>query len=271
MKRKYSPILLVGREGEAPGWLLAGLPAGTPVLCASEDMAARRALRRPDVHVAIFDLHEEAAACSVAILEDVPTQFPSVATVGMASRLRVNPEELLRVARAGVHAILFEEDRRFPLLVRSALTAAVTRHRGDRVWGAIAPETPARVRPLVAYGLKNSHQHLSVDVAARALGLHRKTLAERCAVAGAPPPQQVLGWCRLLAAAILLEEDGRAVDHVAFELGFASGAAFRNMLKRYTGLNPGELRARGTVTELARQFRAAMTSSGDQRPIFRVG
>jgi AraC-like DNA-binding protein len=189
----------------------------------------------------------------------------------MASRVRVNPEDLLRVARAGVHAVLFEEDRRFPLLVRSALTAAVTRHRGDRVWGAIAPDTPPRVRPLVAYGLKNSHQHLSVDVAARALGLHRKTLAERCAVAGAPPPQQVLGWCRLLAAAILLEEDGRAVDHVAFELGFASGAAFRNMLKRYTGLNPGELRARGTVTELARQFRTAMTPPSGLPSIVRVG
>lgn len=269
MKRKYSPILLVGREADAPGWLAAGLPAGAPVLCATEEMAARRALRRPDVHVAIFDLHED-VACAAAILEDVPTQFPSVATVCMTSRVRVNPEELLRVARAGVHAVLFEEDRRFPLLVRSALTAAVTRHRSDRVWGAIAPETPARVRPLVAYGLKNSYQHLSVDVAARALGLHRKTLAERCAVAGAPPPQQVLGWCRMLAAAILLEEDGRAVDHVAAELGFASGAAFRNMLKRYTGLNPAELRARGTVTEVARQFRTAMTPASGQPAIYRV-
>jgi AraC-like DNA-binding protein len=221
------------------------------------------------VHVAIFDLHEDASGGG-AILEDVPSQFPSVATIGMASRMRVNPEELLRVARAGVHAVLFEEDRRFPLLVRAAITAAVTRHRGDRVWGAIAPETPARVRPLVAYGLKNSHEHLSVDAAARALGLHRKTLAERCAVAGAPPPQQVLGWCRLLAAAILLEEDGRAVDHVAFELGFASGAAFRNMLKRYTGLNPGELRSRGTVQELARQFRTAMTPPASQPAIVRA-
>ena len=270
MKRIYSPILLVGRDSEAPGWLVAGLPADAPVICATQEAAARRALRRPDVHVAVFDLHEDAAA-SVAILEDVPTQFPSVATVAMASRVRVNPEELLRVARAGVHSVLFEEDRRFPLLVRSALTAAVTRHRGDRVWGAIAPDTPARVRPLVAYGLKNSYQHLSVDVAARALGLHRKTLAERCAIAGAPPPQQVLGWCRMLAAAILLEEDGRAVDHVAFELGFASGAAFRNMLKRYTGLNPGELRERGTVTEVARQFRTAMTPSSGQPGILRIG
>lgn len=269
MKRVYSPILLVGRETVAPGWLVAGLPVGTPVLCATEEAAARRALRRPDVHVAIFDLHED-VTCSVAILEDVPAQFPSVATVAMASRVRINPEELLRVARAGVHSVLFEEDRRFPLLVRSAITAAITRHRGDRVWGAIAPETPARVRPLVAYGLKNSYQHLSVDVAARALGLHRKTLAERCAVAGAPPPQQVLGWCRMLAAAILLEEAGRAVDHVALELGFASGAAFRNMLKRYTGLNPAELRARGTVTEVARQFRSAMTPASGVPAIYRA-
>jgi len=262
--------LLAGRETEAPAWLAAGLPAGAPVVCATDERAARHALRRPDVNVAIFDLHED-SAWSVAILEDVPTQFPSVATVGMASRMHVHPDELLRVARAGVHSVLFEEDRRFPLLVRSALTAAVTRLQSDRVWGAVAPDTPPRVRPLVAYGLKNSHENLTVDLAARALGVHRKTLAERCSVAGSPPPQIVLGWCRLLSAAILLEEKGRAVDHVAHELGFASGAAFRNMLKRYTGLNPGELRSRGTVKELARQFRTAMTPPSGHPALIRVG
>lgn len=69
----------------------------------------------------------------------------------------------------------------------------------------------------------------------------------------------MLGWCRLLAAAVLLEDRGRPVDHIALELDFPSGAAFRNMLKRYTGLSPAELRARGTLTEMSRQFRKAVT------------
>ncbi len=270
VKRVYSPILLIGRETAAPDWLRAGTPEGTPVLCASEEGAARAALSRPDVHLAIFELQSD-SDCAAKLLEDAQAFFASVATIGVVSRLRVNPDELLQTARSGVHAILFEEDRRFPLLVRRALTAAAMRHRGDHIWGAIAPMTPARVRPLVAYGLKNAHQQLTVDSAARALGLHRKTLAERCSVAGTLPPQLLLGWCRLLAAAVLLEEEGRAVDHVALALDFPSGAAFRNMLKRYTGLSPAELRERGTVAELARQFRTAMAPAGGQRPIFRVG
>ncbi|HEY5490479.1 MAG TPA: AraC family transcriptional regulator [Gemmatimonadaceae bacterium] len=262
MRREFSPILLVGHETEPPGWLTRGAPVGTPVFCATDLAAARNVLERGDVHIVICEPRVKSGDPTRQLLEDIACDFPSVASISVASRLRVDPEELLRVARTGVHALLFEEDRRTPLSVRRVLTEAATRCRNAHVWGDIAPMTPDRVRPLVAYGLKHSHQALTVDGVARALGLHRKTLAERCALAGTLPPQQMLGWCRLLAAAVLLEDRGRLVDHIALELDFPSGGAFRNMLKRYTGLSPAELRAKGTITEMSRQFGRAVAPAG---------
>ena len=270
MKRKFAAILLVGHETEPPTWLSQGAPAGTPVICATSLAAARCVLERGDVHLVICESQVPSGDDTRQLLDDVACDFPSVATISVASRLRVDPDDLLRVARTGVHALLFEEDRRVPMTVRRVLIEAATRCRNEHVWREIAPMTPDRVRPIVAYGLKHSHQALTVDSVARALGLHRKTLAERCSLAGTLPPQQMLGWCRLLAAAALLEDRGRLVDHIALDLDFPSGGAFRNMLKRYTGLSPAELRAKGTIPEMSRQFRRAVAPAGWGRPALRV-
>jgi AraC-like DNA-binding protein len=261
VRRNFSPILLVGRYPEPPQWLVRGTPPGTPTLCCTSEAEARTLLGRGEVRLLICEAHDAHGHATDALLEYVALEHPSVATVGVASRLG-DGDDLLRLARSGVHALLFEEDRRTPLVVRRVLSEAATRCRNAHVWGDIAPMTPDRVRPIVAYGLKHAHQALTVDGVARALGLHRKTLAERCSIAGTLPPQQMLGWCRLLAAAVLLEDRGRPVDHIALELDFPSGAAFRNMLKRYTGLSPAELRARGTITEMSKQFRKAVAPDG---------
>ena len=270
MKRKFSPILLVGHEIEPPEWLTRGAPSGTPVICATALSAARDVLEQGNVQILVCEPFVPSGDDTRQLLEDVACDFPSVATISVASRMRVHPDDLLRVARTGVHALLFEEDRRVPLTVRRVLIEAATRCRNEHVWGEIAPLTPDRVRPIVAYGLKHSHQALTVDGVARALGLHRKTLAERCSLAGTLPPQQMLGWCRLLAAAVLLEDRGRLVDHIALDLDFPSGGAFRNMLKRYTGLSPAELRAKGTVSEMSRQFREAVAPARWGRARMRV-
>jgi AraC-like DNA-binding protein len=259
VKRQFAPILLVGTDVTPPAWLVQGAPPGTPVLLCTAVAEARAVLERGLVKLVICEPQDAEGNATGALIEDVIFNFPSVATIGVVSRLKSEPDELLRTARTGVHALLFAEDRRTPLLVRRVLAEAATRSRNQHVWGDIEPMTPDRVRPMVAYGLNHSHQALTVDGVARALGLHRKTLAERCSLAGTLPPQQMLGWCRLLAAAVLLEDHGRPVEHIALELDFPSGAAFRNMLKRYTGLSPAELRARGTLAEMSRQFRKAVT------------
>ncbi len=260
--RDFRSILLIGTAGDPPGWLAQGAPVGTSIVCRASVAEARAELERREVRLLLSPLRDDEGSDLALLIEGVVRQRYGVGVVGLASRLRGHPDDLLRLARSGVHALLFDEDRRASIVVRRTLIEASTRCRSQTFWGDVAPVTPERVRPIVAYGLRHSHEPLTVDAVARALGLHRKTLAERCSLSGSLPPQLMLGWCRLLAAAVLLEDRGRLVDHVALELYFASGTAFRNMLKRYTGLSPAELRAKGAITELSRRFRRALARVG---------
>ncbi|MBM3908743.1 MAG: helix-turn-helix transcriptional regulator [Gemmatimonadetes bacterium] len=262
MSREIPRILLLGAAGDPPAWLTEAAPFGSTVACCPTVVECGPLLDRADPIVLLAASRDAARVDTLRLIEATVGQRPHVAIVGLASRTHSQADELLALARAGVHALLFDEDRRWPLVARRAILEAATRCRGRSLWDEVAPHTPVRVRPLVAYGLHHGHESLSVDAAARALGLHRKTLAERCMLSRSLPPQLMLGWCRMMAAAVLLEDRGRLVDHIARELDFASGTAFRNMLKRYTGLNPNELRARGPLAEMTRQFRRAI-ASGD--------
>jgi len=271
VKREFSPILLVGMAGDPPEWLTAGAPYGASIATRASAAEARAMLDRWEIRLVLAPLQDAAGNDLVPLINEIVNRRQGVGVIGLVSRLRGHPDEMLRLARSGVHALLFDEDRRAPMVVRRTLAEASTRCRSQTFWGDVAPVTPERVRPIVAYGLRHSHESLTVDAVARALGMHRKTLAERCSLSGSLPPQLMLGWCRLLAAAVLLEDRGRLVDHIALELDFASGTAFRNMLKRYTGLSPAELRAKGPIAELSRQFRRALSRVGWREQIGRAG
>jgi transcriptional regulator GlxA family with amidase domain len=98
------------------------------------------------------------------------------------------------------------------------------------------PVLPPQSRPLFEYLLENGDEPLTIEQAAAAVGVARRTLEKRLARLGYPAPETLIGWCRLLLAAHMLEEQGRTFDDVALELTFPSGMALRSMLKRYTGV-----------------------------------
>lgn len=259
VRKEIPRILLIGGAAPAPAWLAEGAPHGSFVVCAPLVDDARDVLDRASLQMVVLaPLADAAGDETLPLVEELLERRHPAAVVGMISRANAAADDFLALVRSGVHALLFDEDRRHPLTVRRTILEAATRCRNHAVWNDVAPLTPDRVKPLVSYGLRHAHESLTVDAVARALGLHRKTLAERCVLSGSLPPQLMLGWCRMMAAAVLLEDRGRLVDHIALELDFASGTAFRNMLKRYTGLNPAELRAEGPIAEVTRQFRNAL-------------
>ena len=75
----------------------------------------------------------------------------------------------------------------------------------------------------------------------------------------------MIAWCRLITAARLLEDPGRTVEQVALLLDFPSGASLRNMLKRYTGLAPGEVRENGGMRCVIHAFLRSIAPAGDSR------
>jgi AraC-like DNA-binding protein len=194
-----------------------------------------------------------------SLVESVSKDYSSVGIVGIVPLSRIDGGALVRLVQAGAHAILLADDRLTSLDCRRVLTEAVVKSGVSAGQTGIVRAAPRQVRRLLEYGFRYAHEPVTVAMAALSLGVNRKTLFWWCAETGLPAPQQLLGWCRLLAAATLLEDAGRRVDHIALDLDFPSGTALRNLLYRYCGVSPSQLRCGGAVAVIRRQFLAAVS------------
>ncbi len=207
-------------------------------------------------------------ACTVCILDPIdgegtPTahfaaqasaDFRRMAFVGHVSRDRSQSKAVLDLARAGVHDLLYTEDADLQLFVRQLVQRAAQRALFALVWPAISPHCSPRTAPILAYCLQHAETNFSITQLARALGVTRKTIAERCAIDGAPHPRVLMAWSRLLAVAHRLESNGRSVESIAYELDFASPNALRNLMQRHVGIQPSALRTLGGLEWLTRRF-----------------
>lgn len=82
----------------------------------------------------------------------------------------------------------------------------------------------------------------TLQTLSRAAGLSRSALAQRFAACIGVPPMRYLASCRLQRAAQRLRESAVPVGRVAYDIGYASEAAFTRAFKREFGLAPALFR-----------------------------
>jgi AraC-like DNA-binding protein len=152
---------------------------------------------------------------------------------------------IVALARAGVDDLILPDQGDIGLQLRQRFFVAGMARGAEQVLSELASLLPPTVEPIVAYCLRHAHAPLTVGQIAGALGVHRRTLVNRLATTAMPSPAAIISWARLMLAAHLLQERGRSVESVALALGFGSGAALRNMLRRHAGVAPSELPAHG--------------------------
>lgn len=181
---------------------------------------------------------------------------PTVPVIGYCTQVVTASRDVLTLARAGVHDVMFSGIDDHGRAVRRFVDTAAKASGVDDILRAITPGLNDALVPFVRYCLEHPHVS-SVAEAADALGVHRKTLFVHCRDASAPPPGIIMTWCRLLLAAHLLATSLRSVEAVALDLGFASATALRNTTKRYTGLRPTAFRDGSAVPVIAKAFLAA--------------
>jgi AraC-like DNA-binding protein len=181
--------------------------------------------------------------------------LPSVPVIAYIEAERATSGDILAMARAGVHDLVRTGFDDVGLALGAALASATascaTSVVRDELERMVAPEA----WPFVSYCLTRAHASISVGRAASALGLDRRTLVRRLERAGLPSPRRVAGWCRVIAAVRLLDQPIYTLEQVALRLDFPSGTALRNMLLRYTGLRPREIRENGGVQCVLHVFR----------------
>lgn len=225
---------------------------------------ARAALAAGRVAGALLEPRDSLGAASAALVREVRSGRErtdrSAAIPVLALVRRSAPWCAATVALLESHPdqVLVVED----LDLGSAVRALSTRLRRAEfvhdVWGALEPDVPEGLRPLVRIALARAAEPLTVQRIADVMGLHRKTLWSRCRRHGLGNVQALMTWCRLLAAEHALRSCTRPVDAIAEELAFASPTALRNAVRRHLGTTPSALRAGGADRVAYAEFRAWM-------------
>lgn len=153
--------------------------------------------------------------------------------------------EIVRLHGIGIHDFVIRDHDDHPSAFRTVLDRAIARSTAEHVIREAGEWIPGDARPVIELCLERPARALTVAELSRLLGAHRKTIVRRMRAAGLPAPSRLVGWCRLLHAARMLEDPGRTLEAIALHLDFASASALRNMLSRYTGLSPTVVRERG--------------------------
>jgi AraC-like DNA-binding protein len=186
-----------------------------------------------------------------SVVAAIRAGLPSVPVIAYVADGSATSADILAMARAGVHDLVrtgFDD-------VGFALGTALASGAADTIRAELEQLVPPAAWPFVSWCLTRTQAPISIRAAAEALGLDRRTLSRRLDRAGLPHPRRIAGWCRVIAAARLLDEPIYTLERVALLLDFPSGTALRNMLRRYTGLRPSEIRENGGVRCVMHLFR----------------
>jgi AraC-like DNA-binding protein len=222
------------------------------------DALQRAALRSQlQVDTLIVEPFDAQRVPTAPVLGKLRLARPDLGLIGYITRGQAYSPEVLTMARAGVHELIFRGTDDVTSGIRTALARVGAGPAQASVRLALTeagvlstPEADAIVTCCIQYGQAD----FSADDLARFLGVHRKTLAQRCRAAGLPLPGALTAWMRLLQAGALLDVPGRRVDDVAEALGYRKASVLRNALKRYTGRRATDLRAKGALAQILAAF-----------------
>lgn len=210
--------------------------------------------------VVVLDMRDREGNSTLATVRHFREAFPSVPVVLYCAISPETSRDVLEFARAGVNDLVLRGVDDLKYTLRTALSSAADHCSAHTILKELEGDVPSSILPLLRFCLENGRRALTVEDVAEALGVHRKTLVDRLNAAGMPAPSAIISWCRLLVSARLLEDPGRSIEQVALLLDFPSGTSMRNMVKRYTGLRPGEVRENGGVHCVLHAFRRELTA-----------
>ena len=110
--------------------------------------------------------------------------------------------------------------------------------------GSETDRAPVWLQPVLAHIEANLDQSLALPELARKAGLSLPRFKARFRVEQGLPPGEYVLRARVARARQLLRETNLPITQIAHGLGFSSSQYFATVIKRYTRLTPGGLRAR---------------------------
>ena len=205
--------------------------------------AALPSLARCDALV--LALEDAAGRDARAVVERVTRDWPATAIVVYCPPRTERPLSIKALALAGAHQFVFEGVNDTAATLAQAVENARRECIADSVQSALLRLLPPALHSIADTVLSRPDNATSVERVASAMGVHRKTLVNRCGRSSFLKPAEVILWCRLAMVGRMLEHTGATVESIALTLGFPSHTSLRNFMKKYTGATATELRKSG--------------------------
>jgi AraC-like DNA-binding protein len=254
--------IVVGCLGEkhAQWWVQDALRGRATVHLVNSVTDLMRELKQDtgQIVAVIVGAQDNAGTPAAPVVRQITAELPKLPVVAYCHAGVEHSAEILALATAGVHELLFERAGDSGVALRAVLASAARTCAAEAVLAALAPCLPSRLQPFLESALGYPEKACTVSAIARMLGVHRKTLFNQCIESQLPPPSELLIWCRLLLAAHLLAVTLRTVESVALELQFPSDTSLRNMMKRHVGLTSSEVREHGGLVCVLEAFRGRL-------------
>ena len=209
--------------------------------------------------VALFTRHEDVngvRACDM--IGHVRDRLPHLPIV-MLEPWKASQFAPCDTCAAGADAVWRARRGQLVRRVDALVKREMHRARRAEVAERVAQLVTGAVRGAVQSAIEHGDRPRRVYELAASIGVRRKTLDRRLFRASAPSAEQLIAWGRLVAAAMFLQRGESSIGGVTRELHFASPCAFRNLLKRYAGLTPSQLREPGGADHLFARLHDAMT------------
>src|SRR5919199_1197904 len=206
----------------------------------------------------IVEPRDAAGRPTAPVVREIVAAHPDLPVVGYCRAGYEHSRDILDLGAAGAHELLFHNIDDSGVALRAVLTSAGQACAAAQVLRALAGDVPEVLLPLFEFCLAYPERASSVQEVAHVLGVHRKTLVNYCAQTSFPPPGAIIAWCRLLLVGHFLQMPSRTVEQIALRLEFASATALRNMLRRYTGLRPQQVREHGGLDCVVEAFRRSL-------------
>ncbi len=221
------------------------------------------ALTRADASCLMVQVPADALGPFWVDLRELRAHYPGIPVIAVAISGVSSYMSAMRMGQFAISELLTADPELHADQVDGALTRA--HHDGivSRIWGAAAFDLPDAYVTLLQRALRMAHEPLTTSQLASATQMHERTLRKYCSRHRLPPPQQIVGWARLLIATFYLDEGTRSTKDVADLLGFPTTDALRKQLMRYTRRSATEVRDGRAVYAVARLMETELAKHGE--------
>jgi AraC-like DNA-binding protein len=238
-------VLALVADDETPRRLHTALGGQMTALACRTPSDVERAVSLELPDCVLVTPWDDSGRPSAAIVRRLRLRFPWLPIAVYCHLEARSVHEIAVLAQAGVDTVIIHGHDDPGRRLRDRLALAWSLRAAEEVLQVLGRWATPESAPILGYCLRHATEPLTVRAVADALSIDRSTLGHRLAAASLLAPRHLISWCRLLCAARWLEQPDRSVDQAALALRFGSGSALRNMFRRYTGMRPADVRARG--------------------------